>query len=240
MNFKNGVTLIKHYCINSNCNNEIDYTTFLRGSRLCASCSSKKRFKNKENHPCFGIKRPDVSKRMKTQTKDLKIRKKISETRLRKGLGKGKKNGRYIDNRTNKKYYCKDCGDEISARSGFYGEGRCQSCAGKRLKVTEETKRKISLGLGGTGIPYENAKYGAEFNNELKEQIRERDNHQCQLCDVKQEDYYRKLDVHHIDYNKKNCDEYNLITLCNKCNTEVNFDRDYWFAYFTYIMENRK
>jgi len=30
----------------------------------------------------------------------------------------------------------------------------------------------------------------------------------------------------------------NLITLCRQCNTRVNFNRDYWFAYFTYIMEN--
>ncbi len=80
--------------------------------------------------------------------------------------------------------------------------------------------------------------YPIEWTNELKEKVRKRDKHQCQLCGIKQEDYYRKLDVHHIDYDKSNCKEDNLITLCWKCNSKVNYNRDYWYAYFTYILEN--
>ena len=75
---------------------------------------------------------------------------------------------------------------------------------------------------------------------EIREIIRKRDHYTCQLCGIKQENYYRKLDVHHIDYNKQNCKEENLITLCLQCNLRVNFNRDYWYAYFMYITERTK
>lgn len=47
--------------------------------------------------------------------------------------------------------------------------------------------------------------YPLEFNDPLRESIRYRDGHQCQLCGVPQSGYFRKLDVHHIDHNPKNC-----------------------------------
>ena len=54
-----------------------------------------------------------------------------------------------------------------------------------------------------------------------------------------EEDYYRKLDIHHIDYNKMNYKKDNLITLCLKCNIKANFNRNYWYAYYVYLMENK-
>ena len=42
----------------------------------------------------------------------------------------------------------------------------------------------------------------------------------------------RKLGIHHIDYNKQNCLETNLTTLCNECNIRVNSNRKYWKEYF--------
>jgi len=74
--------------------------------------------------------------------------------------------------------------------------------------------------------------YPKIFNESLKEFIRYRDKWTCQLCGIKQIRYYRKLDVHHIDYNKQNCKEDNLITLCQKCNSKVNSKREYWKRYF--------
>jgi hypothetical protein len=44
---------------------------------------------------------------------------------------KGKKHPAFIDGRTLKKYYCVDCGEEISYRSGVYGNKRCGSCSAK-------------------------------------------------------------------------------------------------------------
>jgi hypothetical protein len=37
------------------------------------------------------------------------------------------------------------------------------------------------------------------------------------------------LDIHHIDYDKNNLQENNLISLCQKCHGKTNFNREYWF-----------
>jgi len=47
------------------------------------------------------------------------------------------------------------------------------------------------------------------------EAIRERDNHTCQICGVKQKG--RALHVHHINGNRYDCRPENLITVCPKC-----------------------
>jgi len=65
------------------------------------------------------------------------------------------------------------------------------------------------------GISFE--PYGKEFNKALKEQIRKRDDYQCRDCSILQEDLGYKLNVHHIDFNKKNNDPLNLISFCKSC-----------------------
>lgn len=80
--------------------------------------------------------------------------------------------------------------------------------------------------------------YGLEFNERLKEQIRKRDNYRCQECSKYQEDLFTKrgrkykLTIHHIDYNKKNNNSDNLISLCNGCHIKTNFKRKDWTKYF--------
>lgn len=84
------------------------------------------------------------------------------------------------------------------------------------------------------GISYE--PYCHKFNNELKERIRDRDYRTCQLCGVKENG--RKLDVHHIQYDKKNCSP-DLISLCLGCHRKVNHNRDYWETYFQDLLTKR-
>lgn len=74
--------------------------------------------------------------------------------------------------------------------------------------------------------------YPLRFDEKLKEKIRKRDNYTCQLCGCLQEDYFQKLSVHHIDYDKRNLDERNLISLCCGCNTKVNNNRKNWVRVF--------
>jgi len=70
------------------------------------------------------------------------------------------------------------------------------------------------------GISFE--EYPREFNDERKERIRERDGHVCQCCGRTKEEEGRELAVHHIDYDKRNCNDDNLITLCCRCNAKAN------------------
>ena len=106
----------------------------------------------------------------------------------------------------------------------------------KRLEHSQRMSGKNNpnfiTGISKTGYPYK-FKY-------IKEQIRKRDNYTCQKCNTNQKNYYRKLDVHHINYDKQNCKNNNLITLCNKCNILANYNRDYSYAYFRYIIEKEK
>jgi hypothetical protein len=100
---------------------------------------------------------------------------------------------------------------------------------------TDETRKKLreywknkNLGClnpnwrGGTSRD----PYCFEFDIILKEYIMERDNFKCKnpLC----KSISKRLCVHHIDYNKKNCEESNLITLCGSCHSKSNFNRNEW------------
>lgn len=78
-------------------------------------------------------------------------------------------------------------------------------------------------------------KYGVGFNNILKNKIKDRDNNSCQLCGDTNE-----LHVHHIDYNKNNNEETNLVTLCRKCHNITNFNRQFWTQVFIGLNSNSK
>ena len=74
--------------------------------------------------------------------------------------------------------------------------------------------------------------YGIEFNNILKENIKQRDGFVCMCCYKK-----RVLSVHHIDYDKNNCKENNLISLCKSCHGITNGNRNYWTKYLMEVLE---
>ena len=96
----------------------------------------------------------------------------------------------------------------------------------KGHKLTQKEKHPLWKG----GISFE--PYGIEFNKQLKEAIRRRDNLTCQECGFTEEQLKYKLRVHHIDYNKKNNNPNNLISLCKSCHTQTNFKRENWTEYF--------
>ncbi|MFA5351632.1 MAG: NUMOD3 domain-containing DNA-binding protein [Candidatus Omnitrophota bacterium] len=77
--------------------------------------------------------------------------------------------------------------------------------------------------------------YTPLFSQQLKDKIRVRDNFICQLCGVPELECNRKLQIHHIDYDKKNSDDSNLIALCIRCHMKTNGKRNYWKDYFTKI-----
>jgi hypothetical protein len=81
--------------------------------------------------------------------------------------------------------------------------------------------------------------YSPAFNKYLKQQIKERDNYTCQLCFHHKDDGII-LAIHHIDFDKQNCDPDNLITLCHKCNLKVNNHRDWWTVHFQIIIKTHR
>jgi hypothetical protein len=99
-----------------------------------------------------------------------------------------------------------------------------------------ETRKKMSnakkgMWWGEKIITHATKIYSVDWTNSLRISIRERDHYTCQLCGEKQGD--RAFSVHHIDYNKQNCDPVNLITLCGHCHSKTNLNnREYWIEYF--------
>lgn len=97
----------------------------------------------------------------------------------------------------------------------------------KSLKSSEKFKQAMKeRDFKGSNHPNWNGgtchePYPFEWNENLKESIRSRDNYCCVMCNKPQEqELKQKLSIHHIDYNKKNIDPSNLITLCNACHTK--------------------
>ena len=109
--------------------------------------------------------------------------------------------------------------------------------------TTDITRRKISEKLKGRtgekatnwqgGLSFE--EYPREFNQKLKNKIRERDQFQCQFEGI----HKGRLSIHHIDYNKENNNLSNLITLCIRHNGMANFHRIFWMTYFQNKIEER-
>jgi len=51
------------------------------------------------------------------------------------------------------------------------------------------------------------------------------------MCYIKENG--RKHSIHHIDYNKKNCDPDNLMLLCVSCHAKTGINRNFWQLYLT-------
>lgn len=163
-----------------------------------------------------GKKRPEFSEEWKRN---------ISKART------GKKFGR------NKKpiiVKCKYCGDKREVNPAATNRGRNKFCSKSCYhKWLSEHRKKENHPNWQGGISFE--PYPQKWTDDFKKGIRKRDNYTCQECGIHQDELDRKLDVHHIDYNKNNLDPENLISLCKSCHMETNYNRDYWKDYFLSI-----
>lgn len=90
----------------------------------------------------------------------------------------------------------------------------------EELEVTEELKSYN----GKTGL------YPKEWTSELRMYIKERDRFTCYVCQSRE--MITPHHVHHIDYDKANCKESNLVTLCPSCHMRTNGNRGEWQQFF--------
>lgn len=134
---------------------------------------------------------------------------------------------------------------KMSENNAYYWKGKRHSEESKKKmrenftggfsggRHSEETKRKMSKArkkekhwnwLGGKSFE----PYSVDWTRDLKRAIRKRDRYTCQICGKEP-----ATSVHHIDYNKKNCNSDNLVTLCRGCHTKTNYGRERWIEFFT-------
>lgn len=78
--------------------------------------------------------------------------------------------------------------------------------------------------------------YSHKFSSVAKSNVRTRDNKTCQWCGRSQVEnlklFNKKLCVHHINYDKENCEDENLISLCCQCHGQTTTRRNEWEQIF--------
>lgn len=77
---------------------------------------------------------------------------------------------------------------------------------------------------GGISYKYNGEPYPSYFDEELKKQVRKRDELKCQNCGICQSKLKRSLDVHHIDGDKNNLSLNNLISYCRSCHIKKEWE----------------
>lgn len=137
--------------------------------------------------------------------------------------------------------FCLDCEKQLNR----YRPGqRCHACANK-IMLSSRNQNGINNPNYIDGRTAINRQYPVDFKNKV-EKIRERDDFLCQNkeCNMTQEEhlivYGSSLEVHHIDYNKYNNADENLLTLCKQCNVRANYNREYWQNLYTRVSCDRK
>lgn len=200
-----------------------------------------------------------ISKKLKGRTSPRKGQKclKITKERISKALlGNSNAKGKKLSAETKEKMSKAHMGHKVSRKTR-----RKQSEVRKGIVYSEKTKKKMSKAKKGISLSIEHREklskshrgeksylwkggisfepYSINWNEALKRRIRDRDNHICQLCGIIEETLEIKLCVHHVDYNKQNCKENNLISLCQSCNSKVNGNRICWTKHFEGVINER-
>lgn len=185
--------------------------------------------------------------------------------KIRQGKYSSKDNAKFIDGRSLIQRTCVDC-NKIITRQAIRCSSCAKKEFMQRVWSKRKRKlikfcldcKKILLNNRSTrccdcfrkfqrGINHPNYIDGRKLNPypldfwKIRETIKNRDGYICQNCGMTEEEHLTILGygvtVHHIDYNKTNNSNTNLITLCLWCNIRANKNRDYWLKYYTTKME---
>lgn len=120
---------------------------------------------------------------------------------------------------------CSVCGEDFAprmneAQSTFKKRQTCGVDCGQKWAAYLNWRRNHK------GMEYSGraAAYPSEWAT-VRLLILRRDRYRCQMC----RDTERKKHVHHIDYDKQNCEHTNLITLCDRCHGRTSrANREIW------------
>ena len=125
---------------------------------------------------------------------------------------------------------CETCGEVFFVFKSHAHKWHCCSkkCSHKRRSALVSGSQNPNWNGGLSRMPY-------PWNfKSISREIIDRDGAKCQnpYCDGND----GRLTAHHIDYNKQNCADVNLITLCSACNSKANFKRPYWQSLYAGII----
>ena len=141
---------------------------------------------------------------------------------------------KYINSQQKLKYICPN-GHKHSITWNNWQQGRkCPYCHYEKLSTLFSGKNHPSWKGGISCEPY-----CQDWTKEFKDYIKERDGYKCLNPGCWGNCNHLPLTIHHIDYNKKNCEPQNLITLCRSCNSRANKDRKWHTVWYQAIMNKK-
>lgn len=202
----------RKFCID--CKKQLGLNAFYNKAKRCKSCAIKK-----EKHPFYG------------KHHSIETREKISRSLMGRPMSNEMLN--ILKEANTGSHHSEETRQKIRERRFL----RKQNIG---YINSPETRQKIRESLlNKTGEQSRNWQGGRSFepyplgwNKTFKEQIRRRDNYKCQICGVPEVETGKKLDVHHKDYDKKNIDSKNLTSLCRKCHSKTQGNREFWKEFF--------
>ncbi len=228
------------------CNKEVS-----RNAKRCKSCSRKGKFnwnyKGKLLRKCTCCNKsigvyPSYIKELGNFC-SRKCASIVHGSRISK-LSRGKNNPNYKDGKCIKENFpnCITCGKKLSS----FNCKHCMKCfhvfclSGKKRPLHSKRMKGELNPSYIHGLSF--SKYSLDFNDQLKESIRKRDNYECKNCGMTEEEHIiingSVLSIHHIDYEKNNNVEENLISLCKQCHARTNFNRQHWKNVFVVKEKN--
>ena len=116
--------------------------------------------------------------------------------------------------------------NQLGSKNSFYGKKHSNKSK-QKMSRKEDKNPNWNGGISKEPYPF-------YFNILLKEFIKKRDEYKCKICGCKND---KKLCIHHIDYDKNNCNYSNLLTLCRACHSKTNFNRKIWKIFFEHMLD---
>ncbi len=189
-----------------------------------------------EKHPMWGKHHTEETRRKMSishigrEQHSEETRRKISEA------NKGKKHpmfGKHQSEETRKKI------SENGSGKGMKGKHHTEETKEKISKIRIERGRSVGKNnpnwKGGASF----GQYCIKFNENFKERVRAFFDYQCAECGTPQNG--KKLDVHHVNFNKNSCCDSSsplFVALCHPCHAKSQFRREFWEQHFTDMINN--
>lgn len=156
------------------------------------------------------------------------------------------------------KHHTKETCDKISAtllkihpgRGVPLSENHKRKISKSNMGKKSSREQRIKLSCIHRGIPisefngFQHVKpYCELWTPEFKERVRIFFGRRCVECQKTEEENGRKLDVHHVNYDKQTCckegesvRDRKFVALCQFHNLASNYNREYWEQYYTMII----
>lgn len=117
------------------------------------------------------------------------------------------------------------------------------SVAKKGVRFTDEHRKNMSGSSCGAWLGGKSFEpYTLDFTTRFKESIKKRDGSSCQLCNKTINELQKSnkyLVIHHINYDKLLSVKENCVSLCGRCHSITNHNREKWIIFFQSMLRDK-